>query len=101
MAEIVGWFSLKGGAHIPIMKGQSKAEAAKKYYTSKHGKDVAKLSSKTRTKSEGNKKQEPKKEYTDYNENLDDFRYDNKDIDAERIIRSKEQNDILDEYVAD
>lgn len=50
MAEIVGWFSLKGGAHIPIMKGQSRAEAAKKYYASKHGKTVAKLSSKTSSK---------------------------------------------------
>lgn len=55
MAEIVGWFSLKGGAHIPIMKGQSRAEAAKKYYASKHGKTVAKLSSKKYTnKSDSN-----------------------------------------------
>lgn len=50
MAEIVGWFSLKGGAHIPIMKGQSKSEAAKAYMNSKHGKTVARLSSKTYTK---------------------------------------------------
>lgn len=53
MAEIVGWFSLKGGAHIPIMKGQSRAEAAKKYYASKHGKTVAKLSSRTNGKKGG------------------------------------------------
>ena len=45
MATIKGWFTMNG-MHIPIMEGQSKAEAASKYMNSKHGKDVAKLSSK-------------------------------------------------------
>lgn len=43
MAEIAGWFTMNG-KHIPYMKGQSKAEAAKKYMDSKHGKEVARLS---------------------------------------------------------
>lgn len=50
MAEITGWFTMNG-MHIPIMKGQSKTEAASKYMNSKHGKTVAKLSSKTKGKS--------------------------------------------------
>lgn len=49
MATIKGWFTMNG-MHIPIMEGQSKAEAASKYINSKHGKDVAKLSSKTNNK---------------------------------------------------
>lgn len=44
MATIKGWFTMNG-MHIPIMEGQSRAEAAKKYYASKYGKTVAKLSS--------------------------------------------------------
>ena len=49
MAEIKGWFTMNG-MHIPIMEGQSKAEAASKYINSKHGKTVAKLSSNKYTK---------------------------------------------------
>ena len=49
MATIKGWFTMNG-MHIPIMEGQSRAEAAKKYYASKYGKTVAKLSSKTSAK---------------------------------------------------
>ena len=45
MAEIKGWFTMNG-VHIPIIEGQSKTEAAKKYLGSKYGKDVAKLSNK-------------------------------------------------------
>lgn len=52
MAEIAGWFTTSTGQHIPYMKGQSKAEAAQKYMSSKHGKTVARLSSKTYTKKE-------------------------------------------------
>lgn len=49
MATIKGWFTMNG-MHIPIMEGQSRAEAASKYINSKHGKTVAKLSSKTNNK---------------------------------------------------
>lgn len=49
MANIKGWFTMNG-MHIPIMEGQSKAEAAQKYMNSKHGKTVSKLASKTYTK---------------------------------------------------
>lgn len=49
MATIKGWFTMNG-MHIPIMEGQSKSEAASKYINSKHGKTVAKLSSRTNGK---------------------------------------------------
>ena len=49
MATIKGWFTMNG-MHIPIMEGQSKAEAASKYINSKHGKTVARLSSKITNK---------------------------------------------------
>jgi len=52
MAAIKGWFTMNG-IHIPVMEGQSKAEAASKYMNSKHGKIVAKLSSKKYTKQKG------------------------------------------------
>ena len=45
MAGIKGWFTMNG-MHIPILEGQSRADAAKNYMNSKYGKDVAKLSSK-------------------------------------------------------
>lgn len=54
MATIKGWFTMNG-MHIPIMEGQSKAAAANKYMNSKHGKEVARLSSKTYTKKKENK----------------------------------------------
>lgn len=54
MAEIAGWFTMNG-KHIPYMKGQSKAEAASKYMSSKHGKTVARLSSKKTNKTENKK----------------------------------------------
>jgi hypothetical protein len=41
MAEIYGWFTMNG-RHIPIMKGQSKAEAAEKYLSNKHVKTASK-----------------------------------------------------------
>lgn len=44
--EVKGWFTING-VHIPILEGESKAQAAQKYINSKHGKEVAKLSSKT------------------------------------------------------
>lgn len=59
MATIKGWFTMNG-MHIPIMEGQSKAEAAQKYINSKHGKTVARLSAKTKTKL--NKKEKPTSE---------------------------------------
>ena len=46
------------GVHIPIMKGQSKADAAKKYLNSKHGKDIANLN---KTVKESNNIKEAKK----------------------------------------
>ena len=49
MAGIKGWFTMNG-MHIPIMEGQSRAEAAQKYMNSKHGKTVARLSSKITNK---------------------------------------------------
>lgn len=49
MATIKGWFTMNG-MHIPIMEGQSRAEAASKYINSKHGKTVARLSSKITNK---------------------------------------------------
>lgn len=49
MASIKGWFTMNG-MHIPIMEGQSRAEAASKYINSKHGKTVARLSSKITNK---------------------------------------------------
>lgn len=52
MANIKGWFTMNG-MHIPIMEGQSKAEAAQKYMNSKHGKTVSKLTSKTSPKKGG------------------------------------------------
>jgi len=63
MATIKGWFTMNG-VHIPIMEGQSKADAASKYINSKHGKTVAKLSSKTTTKKKENK-------YTDSYESIE------------------------------
>lgn len=53
MAGIKGWFTMNG-IHIPIMEGQSKADAAKKYMESKHGKTVAKLATKKSGKSTNN-----------------------------------------------
>ena len=50
MANIKGWFTMNG-MHIPIMDGQSKAEAAKNYMNSKHGKQMAKLNSKSKVSS--------------------------------------------------
>lgn len=49
MAGIKGWFTMNG-MHIPIMEGQSRAEAASKYINSKHEKTVARLSSKITNK---------------------------------------------------
>lgn len=61
MAEIERWFSLKGGIHIPVMKGQSAAAAKKAFFDSKHGKAVSNLASKktiTGKTSSANKKTE-------------------------------------------
>ena len=89
MAEIAGWFTV-GGRHIPYMVGQSKAEAAKAYMNSKHGKDVARLSSKTYTK---------KKEASSGNKQLDNYR----NMNAEEVnqlsskLFSQKSSEIFDE----
>ena len=42
--EIIAWYSLKGGKHIPVYKGESKQDAIKRVLS---GKDRAKASPKT------------------------------------------------------
>lgn len=91
MAEIKGWFTMNG-MHIPIMEGQSKSEAAQKYINSKHGKIVAKLSSKT-----------TKKEYKDYYEGekaIGSFHSDNPDIDYENVVNTRDKKDAVRQYTA-
>lgn len=75
MAEPIGWFTVNG-VHVPIFDGQSKADAYKKYIDSKHGKDVARLSSKSNTKSI-NKKEKTKKDLEkQLDEGLNDLDFD-------------------------
>lgn len=58
---------------------------------SKHGKAVAKLSSKNNNKTE----------YKDYNERLNNFKKDNPDVDYDNLNLTKAQKYSIDEYVED
>lgn len=99
MAGIKGWFTMNG-MHIPILEGQSRADAAKNYMNSKHGKSVSKLSSKKSVKgkqintskksevfkdSQGNRMEVKKAEPKEFKQALDAAKASNPKQDAWRV----------------
>jgi len=95
MGNPTGWFTMNG-VHIPIMEGQSKAEAAKKYMNSKYGKTVAKLS----TKSSNNKNKSYNK-YTDAKGNTIDIKQSEPKEFKDTLDKAKSTNPSTDAWRVD